>query len=315
MEQQTQFAISRNLQLTLIPTTYFKIEFRITSMATVRKALPEDFEKTYPLLEKLNNTTLKRIDWEKLFKNPWNDLEEHCGYLLIEADKIVGFLGTLFNSRKSQGQNYNFCNVTSWIVEKEYRNQSFLLLLPLLSLKKYNITIFSPSEATYLASKKLGFQDFETHKRLITPIPTIKGFFEDCSIENKNTSIEKSLDKNYLKIFLDHQSSNCAHLLITTKFGTLYMIATRVKKKNVPVAQIHFISDLNIFSKSINIIKLKIFFKLKVFLLLIDERFVKGMDIPCSIPLKLPFPRVLKSGSLNGENIDSLYSELIILNL
>ena len=110
-------------------------------MAAVRKALPEDFEKTYPLLEKFNNATLKRIDWEKLFKNPLNNLEEHCGYVLIEVDKIVGFLGALFNSRKSQGQNYNFCNVTSWIVEKEYRNQSFLLLLPLLSLKKYNITI------------------------------------------------------------------------------------------------------------------------------------------------------------------------------
>ena len=92
-------------------------------MATVRKALPEDFEKTYPLLEKLNNTTLKKTDWEKLFKNPWNNLEEHCGYVLIEADKIVGFLGTLFNSRKSQGQNYNFCNVTSWIAVRHHINR------------------------------------------------------------------------------------------------------------------------------------------------------------------------------------------------
>ena len=110
-------------------------------MATVRKALPEDFEKNYTLLKKLNNTTLKRVDWEKFFKNFWNNLEEHCGHVLIEADNIVGYLGTLFNIRKSQGQNYNVCNVTSWIVEKEYRKQSFLLLLPLLSLKKYNITI------------------------------------------------------------------------------------------------------------------------------------------------------------------------------
>jgi hypothetical protein len=284
-------------------------------MATVRKALPGDFEKTYPLLQKLNNTTLKRANWENIFKNPWNNLEEHCGYVLIEEDKIVGYLGTLFNTRNLQGNNYNFCNVTSWIVEKEYRNQSFLLLLPLLSLKKYNITIFSPSEAAYLAYKKFGFQDFETHKRLITPIPTIKSFFENCSITNKNVSIEQSLDEKDLQLFRDHQSPNCTHLLITSKFGTIYMITTRVKKKNIPVAQIHFISDLSIFNKSINIIKLRICLKLKVFLLLIDERFVKGIDIPCSMPLKLPFPSVLKSASLNGESIDSLYSELIILNL
>ena len=93
------------------------------------------------------------------------------------------------------------------------------------------------------------------------------------------------------------------------------MITTRVKKKNIPVAQIHFVSDLSIFNKSINIIKLRICLKLKVLLLTIDERFVKRKNIPCSIQLKFPFPRVVKSASLNGVNIDSLYSELIILNL
>jgi hypothetical protein len=39
-------------------------------MATVRKALPGDFEKTYPLLQKLNNTTLKRANWEIYLKTP-----------------------------------------------------------------------------------------------------------------------------------------------------------------------------------------------------------------------------------------------------
>ena len=141
------------------------------------------------------------------------------------------------------------------------------------------------------------------------------GFFENCSITNKNVSIEKSLDEKNLQLFRDHQSSNCTHLLITSKYSKIYMITTRVKKKNTPVAQIHFISDLSIFNKSINIIKLRICLKLKVLLLIIDERFVKGKNIPCSIQLKFPFPRVVKSASLNGESIDSLYSEWIILNL
>jgi len=138
------------------------------------------------------------------------------------------------------------------------------------------------------------------------------GFFENCSITNKNVSIEKSLDEKNLQLFRDHQSPNCTHLLITSKYSKIYMITTKVKKKNIPVVQIHFASDLSIFNKSI---KLRICLKLKVLLLTIDERFVKRKNIPCSIQLKFPFPRVVKSASLNGESIDSLYSEWIILNL
>ncbi len=284
-------------------------------MATARKALSEDFEKTYPLLEKFNNTNIKREDWKKLFSNPWNNSEKYCGYVLIDSDKIVGYLGTLFSTRSIQGQTYNFCNVTSWIVEKEYRNQSFLLLLPLLTLKKYTITIFSPSEATYIASKKLGFQDFETHKRLIFPGFTFKALYEDCSIVTKRELIAESLDEKLQKLFFDHQYFNCIHLLIKTKFGTIFMIATRTKKKNIPVAQIHFISNHNAFRQSLNFLKLKICLKLKVFMLLVDERFVEEINIPCSMKFRLPYPRVSKSESLSGKTIDSLYSELIVLNL
>ena len=90
-------------------------------MATVRKAVPGDFNKTYPLLEKFNNASLKREDWEQLFVNPWKSLEEYCGYILVEAGRVVGYLGALFSVRRIQGQEYKFCNVTSWIVEREYR--------------------------------------------------------------------------------------------------------------------------------------------------------------------------------------------------
>ena len=284
-------------------------------MATVRKALPEDFNKTYPLLETLNNVSLKKEDWEQLFVNPWNNLEDYCGYILTDADEVVGYLGMLFNTRIIHGQEYKFCNITSWFVEREYRNQSFLLLLPLLALREYTITIFSANEATYIASKKLGFEDFETHIRLISPFVGVRGFLGNCSIVEDDRVINQSLDEECLKIYRDHLCFRCIHLLIKTKYGTFYLITTRVTRKSIPAAQIHYISDLDVFLESIEIIKLKICLKLKVFMLLIDERFIQGNKISFSLRIKLPQPRVFKSDLLKEDAIDSLYSELIILNL
>ena len=284
-------------------------------MATVRKALPGDFNKTYPLLEKFNNASLKREDWEQLFVNPWKSLEEHCGYILVEAGRVVGYLGALFSARRIQGQEYKLCNVTSWIVEREYRNQSFLLLLPLLTLREHTVTIFSPNKATYVASKKLGFEDFETHIRLISPFSGIRGFFENCSIVENKRFISRFLDEECLKIYRDHLPFRCSHLLIKTKYGTFYLITTRVTKKNIPVAQIHYVSDLEVFFKSIEALKLKICLRLKVFALLIDERFMRGNTISFSLRMKLPHPRIFKSDLLKEDAIDSLYSELVILNL
>jgi hypothetical protein len=284
-------------------------------MAIARKALPEDFDKTYPLLEKFNNVTLKRRDWEQLFANPWKNKEEHCGYILHDDGKVVGFLGTIFSERTIQGQQHKFCNVTSWIVEKEYRNQSFLLFLPLLTLKGYTTTIFSPNEASYISSKKLGFKDFETHNRVLLPFKGIRGLFESCSVVEDKKLICQTLYDECLRIYHDHQSFQCNHLFVKTKFGNFYLIATRVIKKNIPVAQIHFISDLGIFLKSLEIVRLKICIRLKVFMLLVDERFMRGKDVSFSFRMKLPQPRVFKSDFLKSNAIDSLYSELIVLNL
>ena len=284
-------------------------------MATARKAFPEDFDKTYPLFEKFNNVGLKKRDWEQLFLNPWKSRERHCGYILLEDNKVVGYLGTLFSERIIQSQENKFCNVTSWIVEKEFRNQSFLLLLPLLTLKGYTTTIFSPNNATYIASKKLGFKDLETHIRLIFPFTVMRRFFNNCSIFEDNELLSNILDQQHLKIHYDHLSFSCRQLFIKTKYGSFYLVATRVVKKKIPVAYIHFISDLSIFLKSIENIKLKVCVRLKVFLMLVDERFMRGSKVAFSKKIKLSQPKVFKSDSLKKDEIDSLYSELIVLNL
>ena len=46
---------------------------------------------------------------------------------------------------------------------KKYRSETILLVLPVLKLKNYTITVFTPSKEVYLILRKLGFNDLETN--------------------------------------------------------------------------------------------------------------------------------------------------------
>jgi|TARA_Y100000310_G_scaffold222862_1_gene224661 hypothetical protein len=285
-------------------------------MAIVRKVLIDDFDETYPLLRNFNNTSLAMADWKRLFASHWESDAGHCGYVLVDGKKIVGYLGMLFSVRAVREQHHNkFCNISSWIVEKEYRNESFSLLLQLLKLKEYTVTNFTPDETTYVASKKLGFKEFETHSRILVPFPSLKALCGDCSIVDNKGAIKQFLKDDCRQIYNDHLFFDCIHLWIKTRTGGFYMILTKVLKKGVPAAQIHFISDLSYFKKIVESLTIKLCMKLKVLIVMIDERYLKGVSILFSARVKLPQPRIFKSESLKGEDIDSLYSELVVLNI
>ena len=48
-------------------------------MASVRKAVSDDFEGVYPLLLKFNNRRITKKDWQKLFIDNWKVGEGYVG--------------------------------------------------------------------------------------------------------------------------------------------------------------------------------------------------------------------------------------------
>ena len=249
-------------------------------MTVVRKALVDDFDDTYLLLKNFNNSALAKEDWKQLFINHWKTDTDYYGYVLVDDKKVVGYLGMLFAIKVIKGEPHKFCNISSWIVQKQYRNESFALLLQLLKLKTHTITIFTPNKATYLASKKLGFVDFETHSRVFIPFPTLKCLQTDCFIVEDKEEVKKFLNQKYLKIYNDHLSFNCIHLWVKTKTNNFYIILTKVFKKGIPAARIHFVSDLNSFKQILELLTIKLCLKLRVLIVIIDDRYVKNINIP-----------------------------------
>ena len=284
-------------------------------MAIVRKAVALDFEKTYPLFAKFKNYRLLKEDWQQLFTDHWKSNEGYIGYVLEDRERIIGFLGFMFSSRVLNDKQEKFCNLTTWVVDERFRNESLYLIIPVLKLTDYTLTIHSASKATYAAFKKLGFHDLESHFRIIPPLLSINMLFDSCQVEVNGKYLNEILKGDSLQAYKSHQLFRCFHVYVRSPLGNCYLIGARVFKKNLPFAQIYYISDSKVFAKFASRISSIICLKNKTFAILVDERFLEGNSILQSYKCSLSNPRMYKSNSLERQDLDLLYSELPVLNI
>jgi hypothetical protein len=289
-------------------------------MATIEKATPAMFDDVYPLLIELDNThSIEK--WRTIFDYQWNSDEGYVGYALVDDRKVVGFNGAIFSRRIISGKEVKFCNLTSWIVKEQYRSESLRLVFPILSLKGYTLTNLTMNERAWEITKRLGFKNLDTNIRLLFPVPGLpaSGKEDRPVIVSDQIKIEEMLDPVNLKIFRDHLQYNCGHLVIKDDYGYSYLIYTdkRYKKYNcaVPYAHIQYISNRSVFLKYLNRVKLYFLTSQMYLFIAVDERLIGNKPIPYSKAYQLKIPRMYKSEILTGEQVDNLYSELVVLGL
>jgi hypothetical protein len=208
--------------------------------------------------------------------------------------------------------------MTSWIIKKEHRGKGLgsLLLGEIVKLKDYTITALTATR-TINMYKKYGFKELETSFKIISPVQTRGIFSKKYKLEFNDGSIKNCLNDTDLKIYNDHLKFKCIHLIIKSERGYCYIILTRIRRKKLSFAQVHYISDLNIFLESINYIRLKLCLHLSVFGLWIEERFLRNHVVRYSFVSKFPYSsKLFKSDLLGKDNItDNLYTELLVLSI
>ncbi len=284
-------------------------------MIKLRDAKVDDFDKIYPLLNQINSSRANKEMWRQLFINHFDTEEDYFGYVMTDSGTVVGFQGLIFSRRLINSKWHKFCNLTSWVVQNEYRSKSLLLLFKTLKLKDYTLTCFSSGEEVSSVLQKFGFKPLQVHLMLIPFFPVIKSVFSRYSIIINDSKIKNQLDKYEQKIYRDHLNSNCIHLLIKREDQRCYLVLTKTLRKRLPFALIHYIGNLRLFKESINTINIYICWKLKVLGLLSDFHELKGDNIRYTIMIKRPCPTLFKSSTLERNDVDTLYSEYTILGV
>jgi hypothetical protein len=255
--------------------------------------------------------------WRPIFDYRWQRDETHCGLVIKDGDQTVGFLGMIFSRRRINGKTEKFCNITNWFVQKPYRQRSISLLLPLFAMRDYTITDMTPSRTVYQIQKKLGFKDLDASGRVLLPFgrrlsgpkaPRTHIIHEPSQIKNK-------LEGENLKIFNDHINYPCCHLLAVADDRHCYIVYARQKNRRLPYAHVHYISDPDFFALVYRDIRHSILAESRACFIMIESRHVRHLSLPLSFSLSFRAPKQYLSSTLKPEQIDNLYSEIILLNL
>lgn len=286
-------------------------------MIRVEEATPSDFERIQPLFSGFKNPKITRAQWRSLFDYPWTCDTQTRGFVLLDDDKVAGFFGTIWSEREIAGRPERFCNLTSWITLPDYRNQSLLLLKSVLALEHCTITCHSPAGNLYPLYRRFGFSDLETKLRIILPWPSWHSPAQwlGYKLSSHPNEIAPHLDAANLRLLEAHRSPACGHLLIRAGTDSCYLIFTRTKGKRFHFSHVHYVSNRELFARAIDRIKLHLLRVNRTPLIMIDARLVAGLAIPHSREADLGVPHIFRSTTLAPEQIDNLFSELILLGL
>lgn len=287
-------------------------------MSIVREATISMFEEIHELLRDFENPDIDRDDWYNLFTYSWRPSDTPYGYVLIDKERIVGFLGTVHADRRINGITERFCGLSSWIVKPEYRSESLMLILPVLRNQNVTIINHSPNDVATQVFTKLGFAQLNAKFVIVHPFPSnAKIFFKrKILIHTIKEEIRPHLTPEHQQILDDHRKYKCGHFLARQQDGEYcYIVFSRINRRGLAFVHIHYISNRPFFIANLDEIKINLVKYCRAPLLLIEKRNVADIDVPCGFDFTMKNPRMYRSKSLTPDHIDNLYSELILLNI
>jgi hypothetical protein len=296
-------------------------------MIRLEEVHEDDFESVYPLLQKLNNTTLSRKDWQKVFSDPFK-AKQHSGYSLLDDEKVVGFFGVIFSSRVINGKVVKFANTHSWVVDEVHRNRGLLLLNKIHKLKDYVLTNFSASSGPFEIMKKMGWKEltYTFSFRLVNPIAKITSF--EHQIIDGNQISSEFFDPQEEKIVYDHAQLQCTMCIIVSDQQHSLLVFTEVdyapsffgrlgiRSKPFTLGQMQFCSNPDLFFRKYDHWESAICKKYGWLGLIIPDKFLERYDLLGFKPYLKRRPVLVRGGDeLSDDSVDFLYSEVIVLNL
>lgn len=266
-------------------------------------------ERAIKMFDEFKSKKITYPIWARIFENSWRQENEVPAYLMLEGEEVVGIIGLIYGHRLINGKDVKTCNLTSWIVKPEHRNESLLLVIPILKLKGYTLLNLTPSKNVRTLFQKIGFDKADTQVFFFLPIPNFRKLKSTTEIE-KNF---EGLNDNDKKIYLDHKDYGAKFLLSYDENEYCLIVYTQRTKKGIPFNHIHYISNYNFFRKHYKKIIFDIVRKSCVCLTMIDSRMLKNDYYSGRIKVINLFPKYFKSSQLELEEIDSLYSEFVLL--
>ena len=251
-------------------------------------------------------------EWVTGLRTQWAAEQPNYGFVIREADQIVGGIGAYYADRLVGGRAEKFCNITSWCVLDAFRQQSMRLAMSIINQPGYHFTDFSPTKVVGGTLKFFKFKELDERVAVILNLP---GFpTGSAQVLYRPQDIQSALVGDALKIYRDHSVYPwLQHILLGQPGAWCHVIYKRRIFKGLPAATVLYLSDGSLFYKC--------FRSLSTHLLL---RGIVSTHVECRFLNKVPAPFTVRTGfnpklylsaTLTDADIDYLYSETMALDL
>jgi len=249
--------------------------------------------------------------WRRLFLPPWRH-EGPLGHVLVEGERIVGMIGTLFGQRDIEGIPHRVCNLHSWYVAPEHRAMSLMLLKPLLSMRDVTLTDFSPSPRVLEISRRLGFQVLDDRVHVLPALPGRARGSVEVGMLVDDAHAATVLSPTDLALFRDHQGLDCEHLLARDGDAYCYVVHTGHRQRLLRYRRVQYLSHPALFARHHHAIRHHAL-RRGGHALVVGARRMEGHAVPWSLPAR-SHPSLYR-GAAPATALDGLYSELPLLGL
>ncbi len=276
--------------------------------------MAEDADSVGAFLHTHLNERVSAAAWARAVDVPWSVERPNAGFMLVEADRIVGVHLAFYSQRTIAGRTERFCNLGAWLVLPEHRFHSLRLLKALLAQDGYHFTDLSPSGNVVGINTRLGFRYLDTTTALVPnlPLPSLPG---RTTISSDPTLIERTLVGRELQIYRDHAAAAAArHLVIIRGAEHCHVIFRKDRRKGVPLfASILYVSNPAVFADAAGPLGRHLLLRHGAAATLVERAVVA--DAPRrSFEVTSPRRKMFRSAQLEPSQIDYLYSELTCLS-
>jgi len=251
-----------------------------------------------------------RVPWTRVMSVPWKVEAPNYGFMLWDGQRVAGAYLALYADRTVAGRVERFCNLHAWCVLPDFRSHSIPLLMALLAQDGYHFTDLSPTADVAQLNALFKFRALDTSTVFIPNVPW-PSLPHRTRISADPAVIASTLAGAELELYRDHaQAAAARHLVLIRGQDSCYVMFRYQRCRHMPCAWILHVSNPELFRRAIGPLTRHLLVRHRLLVTLAEQPI---FDHRPRLSLIRPgwWPKMYRSVSLEPEQIDYLYSELV----
>ena len=247
--------------------------------------------------------------WARVCVPPWKVNAPNHGFMLRDGQRMVGVLLAFYSERLVAGRTGTVLQPRRMVRPARIQIPQHPTLMAALAQDGYHFTSFTPIERTRIILSRLKFRPLDTSAALIPnlPWPTLPG---RTRISAKPDVIERTLAGAELELYRDHAQALAArHLVLIRGRDSCYVMYREALSRGLPCAVLLHVSNPDLFHRALFPLTRHLLLRRRLVVTLGELRTI-GHRPRLSVK-RTAHPKMYRSTSLEPEQIDNLYSELV----